>query len=209
MTDYPLYPSKISQSAIGEKMKYIIRKLSEDFIFDELEQVRKQFVDSLTYTMESANIIFDTNAADPLDIYISYDFQQKHGEDVIYGFNFREEIARNFSLEKDSSHSSKQLLGISKSLRELADEIDLRYDPQPKKTLADIKEKQDKKDTEYAKKINQSYREVLKEAKATDEALQKKRALTELRNSKKFLDAEYQLYTSQDHIPLSTDESND
>jgi len=40
-------------------MKYVIKKLTADFIFDELEQVRKQFVDALTYTMESAHVYFD------------------------------------------------------------------------------------------------------------------------------------------------------
>ena len=55
-------------------MKYIIRKFSADYIVDELEQVRKQFVDALTYTMESANVLFDEKANDPLDIYIEYDF---------------------------------------------------------------------------------------------------------------------------------------
>ena len=87
-------------------MKYIIRKFSADFIFDELEQVRKQFVDALTYTMESANVIFDKKASDPLDIYIEYDFQQKHSEDVVYGFNLREELIRNFALDVDKCHSS-------------------------------------------------------------------------------------------------------
>ena len=151
-------------------MKYIIRKFSADYIVDELEQVRKQFVDALTYTMESANISFDKKASDPLDIYIEYDFQQKHGEDVIYGFNLREEITRNFALDVEKNHSSEQLLNISKSLRELADDIDRRYDSEPTKTLA---EAQDKKDTEYAKNVNRSYREILKDAIAKDEALQK------------------------------------
>ena len=164
-------------------MKYIIRKLSADFIFDELEQVRKQFVDALTYTMESANIFFDKKAKDPLDIYIGYDFQQQHGEDVIYGFNLREEIARNFALDADNYHSSEQLLNIGKSLRELADEIDSRYDPEPTKTLTETK---DKKDTEYAKNINRSYRDILKDAIAMDEALQKEYSLGGLKNSKEF-----------------------
>ena len=163
-------------------MKYIIRKFSADFIFDELEQVRKQFVDALTYTMESANVIFDKKASDPLDIYIEYDFQQKHGEDVVYGFNLREELIRNFALDVDKYHSSEQLLSISKSLRELAEEIDSRYDPEPTKTLA---ETQEKKDSDYAKKVNRSYREVLKDAIAMDEALQKEQSLNEFKNSKK------------------------
>ena len=163
-------------------MKYIIKKFSADFIFDELEQVRKQFVDALTYTMESANVLFDKKAGDPLDIYIEYDFQQKHGEDVIYGFNLREELIRNFALDVDKYHSSEQLLNISKSLRELAEEIDSRYDPEPTKTLA---ETQEKKDSDYAKKVNRSYREVLKDAIAMDEALQKEHLLDEFKNSKK------------------------
>lgn len=162
-------------------MKYIIRKLSANFIFDELEQVRKQFVDALTYTMESANILFDDKANDPLDIYIEYDFQQKGCEDVVYGFNLREEIAKNFTLDADSYHSSKQLLKIGKSLRDLADDIDSRYDPQPTKKLAEIK---NKKDTEYAKKINRSYREILKDAIAEDEAKQKEYLLNQQGNPK-------------------------
>lgn len=163
-------------------MKYIIKKFSADYIIDELEQVRKQFVDALTYTMESAIISFDKKASDPLDIYIEYDFQQKQGEDVIYGFNLREEITRNFALDVDKYHSSEQLLNISKSLKELANEIDSRYDPEPTKTFAETK---DKKDTDYAKNVNRSYREILKDAIAMDEALQKK-SFGELKNSKEF-----------------------
>ncbi len=164
-------------------MKYIIRKFSTDYIVDELEQVRKQFVDALTYTMESANVLFDEKANDPLDIYIEYDFQQKHGEDVVYGFNLREEIARNFKLDVDEYHSSEQLLSISKSLRILADDIENKYDPEPTKTLAETK---DKKDTEYAKKVNRSYREILKDAIAMDEALQKERSSNEPKNPEEF-----------------------
>ena len=164
-------------------MKYIIRKFSADYIVDELEQVRKQFVDALTYTMESANVLFDEKANDPLDIYIEYDFQQKHGEDVVYGFNLREEIARNFELDVDKYHSSEQLLSISKSLRILADDIENQYDPEPTKTLAETK---DKKDTEYAKKVNRSYREILKDAIAMDEALQKEHSLNEPKNTIEF-----------------------
>ena len=163
-------------------MKYVIRKLSEEFIFDELEIVRKQFVDALTYTMESANITFDKKANDPLDIYIEYDFQQKHGEDVIYGFNLGEEIAKSFALDADQYHSSEQLLKIGRSLRELADEIDSRYDSEPTKTLAETK---DMKDTEYAENVNRSYRDVLKDAIAKDEALQKQRTMDEANKSKK------------------------
>ena len=164
-------------------MKYIIRKLTADFIFDELEQVRKQFVEALTYTMESAHIYFDKKASDPLDIYIGYDFQQKHGEDVIYGFNLREEIASSFELNINKQHSSEHLLQISQSLKELADEIDRRYDPEPTKTLAEIQQKKDTEKTEYAKNINKSYREVLREAIAKDEALKKEHLLNEYKNS--------------------------
>lgn len=100
-------------------MKYIIRKLDADFIFDELERVRQQFVEALTYTMETANIVFDKKADNPLDIYIEYDFQQKDRDDVVYGFNLAEEIARNFALDVNKYHASEQLLTISKSLRQL------------------------------------------------------------------------------------------
>ncbi len=175
---------------MGERVKYIIRKLSEDFILEELEQVRKQFVEALTYTMGSANIVFDEKAGDPLDIYIEYDFQQKHGEDVIYGFNLREEISNNFTFNANEYHSSEQLLNIGKSLRDLADEIEDRYDPEPAKTLSDIENKKDKKDAEYAKNVNRSYREVLRDALAKDEALQKERSLNEIKHSKKFLDVD-------------------
>lgn len=164
-------------------MKYIIRKLSEDFIFDEIERVRMQFVDGLTYTLESAKISFDKNASDPLDIYIGYDFQQKEGKDVVYGFNLAEEIAKSFKLDTTNYHSSQQLLSIAKSLRDLADEIDKKYDAEPAKTLADIEEKQSKKATEFAENINKSYREVLKEAKEKDEALQKERSLVGVTSS--------------------------
>jgi len=164
-------------------MKYVINKLSDDFIYDELEQARKQFVDALTYTLENAKINFDKVADDPLDIHINYDFQQKHGEEVIYGFNLREEIARSFSLDVDKHHSSKQLLGMSKSLRELADEIDSHYDPDPSKTLADAEAQQEKKETDYAKNVNRSYRQVLKDALAEDEALQKEGSLSKFKTS--------------------------
>jgi hypothetical protein len=158
-------------------MKYTVRKLTEDYILDELEQVRKQFVDALTYTMETANISFDNKASDPLDIYIEYDFQQKHGKDVVYGFNLREEIIRNFMLEGDKTHTSVQLLTIGKNLRELADEIETQYDSDPAKTLADTEEKDDQKKTEFATNINRSYSEMLKDAIAKDEALLKERSL--------------------------------
>jgi len=168
---------------MSERMKYIIRKLTADFIFDELEQVRKQFVEALTYTMESAHVYFDKKASDPLDIYIGYDFQQKHGEDVVYGFNLREEIASEFGLDVDKYHSSEQLLNIGRSLKKLADEIELRYDPEPTKTLAEIQQQKDEKEREYAKNINRSYRDVLKDALAEDEALQKESAFKSFKDS--------------------------
>jgi len=164
-------------------MKYVIKKLTADFIFDELEQVRKQFVEALTYTMESAHIYFDKKASDPLDIYIGYDFQQKHGEDVIYGFNLREEIVSEFGLGADKYHSSEQLLNIGRSLKKLADEIELRYDPEPTKTLVEIQQQKDEKEREYAKNINRSYRDVLKDALAEDEALQKESAFKSFKDS--------------------------
>ena len=76
-------------------MKYIIKKFNADFILDEIEQFRSQFVSSLTYSIESAKVIFDDKAYDPLDIYIEYDFQQKDDDKVIYGFNLKEEIGKN------------------------------------------------------------------------------------------------------------------
>lgn len=148
-------------------MKYIIKQLSDDFIFEEMEQVRKQFVEALNYTMESATVFFDKNAQDPLDFYIAYDFQQKRGEHVVYGFNLRDEIVRNFKLDSNKYHSSKMLLSISRHLKKLADEIEERYDPEPTKTLAEAKEK---KDAEFARNINRSYREVLKDAIEKDKA---------------------------------------
>jgi len=148
-------------------MKYIIKQISDDFIFDEIEQARVQFVETLNYTMESATICFDSNAKDPLDFYIAYDFQQKHGEPVIYGFNLRDEFIRAFKLDNNKYHSSKWLLAISQRLKNLADEMVDRYDPEPTKTIAEAKEK---KDAAYAKNINRSYRDVLKDALAQDEA---------------------------------------
>jgi len=148
-------------------MKYIIKQLSDDFIFEELEQIRMQFVEGLNYTMANAAIIFDKKAQDPLDFYIAYDFQQKHGEHAVYGFNLRDEILRNFKLDNNQYHSSKTLLSISHQLKKLATELEERYDPEPTKTLATAKEK---KDTDFAKSINRSYREVLKEAIAKDKA---------------------------------------
>ncbi len=176
-------------------MKYVIKKLGEDFISAELEQVRKQFVDALTYTMESASVFFDKKAKDPLDIYIKYDFQQKDGEEVIHGFNLREEIIRNFGLDVERYHLSEQLIIIAKSLRGLADEIDFRYDPDPDKTRAEI---EDAKYTEFAKNINRSYREVLKDAIAMDEALKKEKELEALKKSKEILEVEYHLKEDED-----------
>ena len=187
-------------------MKYIIRKLNADFIFNELEQVRQQFVEALTYTMESANIVFDKKASNPLDIYIEYDFQQKDYEDVVYGFNLREEIARNFALDVNKYHASEQLLNISQNLRQLADELDSRYKKEPIKTVAEIKDEQEK---EYATKVNRSYREVLKDAIAMDEARQKQQSLTELKRSTGFLDAEYKINPHQDQTTLLKDSLND
>ncbi len=174
-------------------MKYAIRKLSADFIFEELEQVRKQFVDALTYTMESAEIFFDEKVKDPLDIHISYDFQQKHGDDVIYGFNLREEIFSSFALDKEKYHSSKQLLQIAHQLRELADEIIIRYDPEPEKTMAEIEAQNEKKATDFAKNVNRSYRQVLQDALAEDEALKQENISNRLSPAKSFLQTEYHL----------------
>lgn len=179
-------------------MKYIIKKLKADFIFDELEQIRKQFVNALTYTIESAKVNFDKQAYDPLDIYIEYDFQQKNAESVIYGFNLKEEIARNFGLDTNKYHSSKQLLNISKSLKELALEIDNRYQAISSRTLA---ETQDKKDNDYAKKVNRSYSQVLKDAIAQDEKLKREHAADQSKKTHDFLNAENNLNTRQDHNP--------
>lgn len=164
-------------------MKYIVKKLADDFIFEEIERVRMQFVDGLSYTLESSKIIFDAKAHDPLDLYIEYDFQLEEGEKVVYGFNLAEEIAQSFGLDDKNYHSSEQLLSIGKSLRELADEIERRYDSEPKKTLADIQKKADKKHTEFAENINRSYREVLKDAQEEDEALRQQRSLVGVTSS--------------------------
>jgi hypothetical protein len=150
-------------------MKYIVKQLSDSFIFEEMEQVRKQFVEALNYTLESATIFFDKNSANPLDFFIAYDFQQKHGEQVVYGFNLRDEMIRIFELDKNKYHSSKAALAIGHQLKKLAEEIEQRYDPEPTKTIAESKEQ---KDTEYAKNINRSYRDVLKEALEKDKAEQ-------------------------------------
>ena len=154
-------------------MKYIIKQINDDFIFDELETARKQFIEALNYTLETATIYFDTAAKDPLDFYIAYDFQQKHSDYVVYGFNLRDEIIRHFKLEANQPHASPLLLNISQRLRTLADELQDRYDPEPGKTIA---ETQEKKETDYAKNINRSYRDILKEAIAKDEAERKQTA---------------------------------
>ena len=147
-------------------MKYIIKQINDDFIVEELETVRKQFVEALNYSMESATVYFDNQAQDPLDFYIAYDFQQKNGEPVVYGFNLRDEILRHFKLDENKYHASKRLLAISQRLANLADELQSRYDPEPSKTIAETKDQQD---TEYAKSINRSYRDILKEAIAKDQ----------------------------------------
>lgn len=154
-------------------MKYIVKQLSDQFIFEEMEQVRRQFVEALNYTMESATIFFDKNATNPLDFYIAYDFQQKHGEHVVYGFNLRDELIRIFQLDAQKYHSSKLALAIGHQLRKLADELEERYDPEPTKTIAETKEK---KDAEYARSINRSYRDVLREAIEKDKAEQMRNA---------------------------------
>lgn len=154
-------------------MKYIIKQIGEDFIFDELESARKQFIESLNYSMESAKIVFDKNAKDPLDFYIAYDFHQKSGEPVVYGFNLRDELLKAFKLDANKYHDSKLLLAIGQSLRVLADELLERYDAEPPKTIA---EEKDKQAAEYAKSVNRSYREILKEAKAKDSAERQQRA---------------------------------
>ncbi len=148
-------------------MKYIIKQIGDDFILDELESARKQFIESLNYAMESAQIIFDKNAKEPLDFYIAYDFQQKNGEPVVYGFNLRDELIKYFKLDSNKYHDSKLLLAISQNLKTLADELAERYDPEPPKTIA---EEKDKQAAEYAKSVNRSYRDILREAKAKDEA---------------------------------------
>lgn len=45
-------------------MKYIIKPINDDFIFEELDVIRKRFIEALNYTMESATVYFDTNAKD-------------------------------------------------------------------------------------------------------------------------------------------------
>jgi hypothetical protein len=165
-------------------MKYIVRKLSDDFIFDELEQVRKNFVSSLSYTLESAEVFFNKDAADPLDIFIRYDFEEKK---VIHGFNLSEEIARNFQLDVNEYHASESLLVISEKLKALAKEIDKRYKVESKPSTLETR---DKKATDYAKKVNRSYKQVLKDALEEDKKLRKE----QVKNvAKEFIDAEYQI----------------
>ena len=171
----------------GVVVKYIVKKLSDDFLFDELEQVRKNFVNALTYTMESADVFFKKDSADPLDIYIKYDFQQKQSSDVIHGFNFRDEIARNFKLDVNEQHSSEQLLVISEHLRQLANEIDKRYVVESTPNALETK---DKKATDYAKSVNRSYKQVLKDAEEEDERMRQAQLKQQ---SKEFIDAEFQL----------------
>lgn len=148
-------------------MKYIIKQIGDDFIFEELEAARRQFIESLNYSMESAKFVFDKNAKDPLDFYIAYDFQQKDGEPVVYGFNLRDELLKAFKLDTDKYHNSKLLLSIGQHLKSLADELAERYDPEPPKTIA---EEIGKQQDAYAKSVNRSYRDVLREAKAKDAA---------------------------------------
>jgi hypothetical protein len=157
-------------------MKYIVKQIADDFIFEEMEQARKQFVEALNYTMESATIFFDKSSSNPLDFYIAYDFQQKHGDPVVYGFNLRDEMIRIFNLGDNKTHSSTLALAISQQLKNLAEEIVERYDPEPTKTIA---ETQDKKDTQYANNINRSYRDVLREAKEKDQAERLRKAESE------------------------------
>lgn len=168
-------------------MKYIVKKLSKDFIFDELEQVRKNFVASLTYTLEGAEIFFNKDSSDPLDVFIKYDFEQKAGEKVIHGFNLSEELARNFKLDVNKHHSSEHLLMISEKLKALANEIDKRYKIEAKPSTLETK---DKKETDYAKKVNRSYKQVLKDALEEDAKLRQKQAQS---NAKEFIDAKYQI----------------
>ena len=154
-------------------MKYIVKQLSDEFIFEEMELARTQFVEALNYTMASATIFFDKNASNPLDFYIAYDFLQKHGDPVVYGFNLRDEMIRIFNLADNKTHSSTLALAISQQLKKLAEELEQRYDAEPTKTIA---ETQDNKDANYAKNINRSYRDILREAKAQDQAEQLKKA---------------------------------
>lgn len=147
-------------------MKYIIKQINDDFLADELEQIRTQFIEGLNYSMESAAIVFDKSAKNPLDFYMAFDFQQKNGELVVYGFNLRDEIIKNFQLDINQQHSSKLLLEISQHLKNLAVEMEVRYTEETPRTIAELKQQQE---TEYAEKINRSYRDVLKDAIAKDQ----------------------------------------
>ena len=158
-------------------MKYIVKQLSDEFIFEEMELARTQFVEALNYTMATATIFFDKNSNNPLDFYIAYDFLQKHGDPVVYGFNLRDEMIRIFNLDDNKTHSSAMALAISQQLKKLAEELEQRYDAEPTKTIA---ETQDKKDASYAKNINRSYRDILREAIEQDQAEQLKKAEAEV-----------------------------
>ena len=148
-------------------MKYIVRQISEDFLHDELEATRHQFIQALNFNMQSATVVFDKQAQDPLDFYIAYDFQQKNGNPVVYGFNLRDELLKNFKLDINQYHSSPFLLEISQHLQTLAEEMVARYVLNAPSGIAEIKEEQE---TEYARNINRSYKDVLKDAIAKDEA---------------------------------------
>jgi len=168
-------------------MKYSVKKLNDDFIFDELEQVRKNFVSALTYTMEGAEVFFNKDSSDPLDVFIKYDFEQKNGESVIHGFNLSEEIARNFKLDVNKYHASERLLMISEQLKALANEIDKRYKVESEPSTIEAR---DKKEADYAKKVNRSYKQVLKDAQEQDEKDRQERLKNE---AKEFIDVEYHL----------------
>lgn len=150
-------------------MKYIIKQIGEDFIFEELDNARRQFIDSLNLALQSATLAFDKNGSDPLDFYLAYDFQQNNGEFVVHGFNLRDEIIKSFKLDANRLHHSDQLLSIGQQLRELADEIEQRYDADPAKTLAEEQQQKERLQAEFAQNVNRSYRDILNEAKAKDE----------------------------------------
>lgn len=148
-------------------MKYVIRPISEDFLHEELEATRQQFIQALNFNMQSATVVFDKKSKDPLDFYIAYDFQQKNGAPVIYGFNLRDELIKSFKLDLNHYHSSPFLLEISQHLKTLAEEMEARYVLNAPATLMEQREAQA---TEYARNINRSYKEVLRDALAKDEA---------------------------------------
>jgi hypothetical protein len=155
-------------------MKYIIKQIGEDFIFDELDAARRQFIESLNQAMEKAAIVFDKSPENPLDFYIAYDFQQKNGDYVVYGFNLREELVRYFKLDANPFHNSPLLLAIGQELKVLAEEIEQRYDADPEQAMAalqaEARQRQSQHDAEFAENVNRSYRDVLRQAKAKDEA---------------------------------------